>query len=81
MNIKAIKCGECKDIIYSRTRHDFHACSCGKTFIDGGFEYFRVGSETMNYEIVDIEVEATRSELYEDWNKRFDKFGLIKADN
>lgn len=40
---KGIKCPSCEDEIYSNSRHDFVSCSCGEVFIDGGFDYIRVG--------------------------------------
>lgn len=78
---KAIKCPECKTIIYSRARHDFRSCTCGKCSIDGGFDYIRVVCDTKIKipEAFDIEVNATKKELYDDWNS-IDKniYGLIK---
>ena len=43
MEIKGIQCPKCNDKIYSRARHDCRYCSCGYCFIDGGFDYARVG--------------------------------------
>lgn len=40
-----VKCKKCGDVIESRTVHDFNTCKCGKTFIDGGFDYQRLGGE------------------------------------
>jgi hypothetical protein len=37
------KCRRCEDRIFSNHRHDFVACKCGATFVDGGFDYFRAG--------------------------------------
>ena len=36
-----IKCSNCDDIIFSRHRHDFVRCSCGKCAVDGGMDYLR----------------------------------------
>jgi hypothetical protein len=82
MIILAIKCLGCNDIIYSRARHDFHYCSCGKTFVDGGFDYLRAGfDEKVGYATVNVEVEGvTKESLYEDWNKGLDKYGVIKGE-
>lgn len=41
--VGAVQCPLCKDIIISRYHHDCHFCSCGKTMVDGGREYMRVG--------------------------------------
>jgi acetone carboxylase gamma subunit len=37
------QCLECGDIIQSMHRHDFVRCECGKSFVDGGEDYFRAG--------------------------------------
>jgi len=84
MKIKALKCLNCGDIIYSRARHDFHSCSCedrdSRISIDGGFDYCRMAySDNSRYEWVEIDVNATKEELYDDWNEGRDDFGIIKA--
>lgn len=87
--VSAIQCLGCKDIVYSRARHDFRECSCGKSFIDGGFEYTRVGWETKKYPISfkmcvvpwqwDEDTNyITRNELYRDYNEQTNYYGLIK---
>lgn len=76
MKVTAAVCKECGDAVYSRTRHDFRWCSCGKTFIDGGFDYIRSGGEVK--ELIELEIEADKKKLYNDWNFSKDKFGLIK---
>lgn len=38
-----VQCPRCKDILYSNNRHDFVGCSCGALYIDGGYDYPRVG--------------------------------------
>ena len=40
-----IRCGFCRDVIFSWSVHDFKRCWCGKVFIDGGFDYMRYGGE------------------------------------
>lgn len=37
------KCSACGDRIFSNFRHDFVRCKCGRTFVDGGFDYIRGG--------------------------------------
>ena len=76
--VAAVTCNGCGDEIYSRARHDFRSCKCGKTHIDGGFDYVKAGfdpsvgfSQRIRY------VDATRAELYQDWNLQKDKFGKI----
>lgn len=76
--VSTIICPSCKVEMYSRARHDFHGCKCG-TFVDGGFDCLRYGwpngfdkpTGRTRY------VAATRAELYDDWNKRINKFGFI----
>lgn len=79
--VHAVKCLKCGDVIYSRATHDFHWCSCGNCAVDGGFDYLRVLGEPDTIEYTDIEVDATRKELRDDWNYRKDKFGLIKGNH
>lgn len=37
------KCLVCGDVVESRHRHDWVACSCGAIFVDGGKDYLRRG--------------------------------------
>ncbi len=81
MKIKALKCLICDSIIYSRARHDFRSCECENLFVDGGFAYQRAGAkDPEKMASVEIEVNATTEELYDDWNMVYDKFGLVKGD-
>ena len=36
-----IQCNKCKDIIESKTQHDFVTCKCGAVSVDGGKDYLR----------------------------------------
>ncbi len=45
VNLAAGKCRACGELLVSWHRHDFVACSCGKSFVDGGYDYFRAGGE------------------------------------
>jgi hypothetical protein len=78
MKIKAIQCGQCDDIIYSRTTHDFHSCSCNHCSIDGGFDYVKVTGLFFTYG--QIELKVTKSMLHADWSKSNDKYGKISKD-
>lgn len=77
MKVNAIKCLDCGDTVFSRARHDFRWCSCKKCAIDGGFEYTKINF-IIPPEQVEIEIEQTKKELYDDWNYSINKFGLIK---
>ena len=48
MKVYTVKCPKCGDRIYSRARHDFRYCSCNYLFVDGGFEYTRIGAESLD---------------------------------
>ena len=39
--INKIQCKKCKDIIESKSVHDFKWCSCKSVAVDGGLEYLR----------------------------------------
>ncbi len=54
MIVSGVKCPECGDEIWSRSRHDFRWCSCEKTFVDGGREYLRYGGSA-KIEVVKID--------------------------
>jgi len=38
-----IRCPKCQDVVYSNSRHDWERCLCGAVFIDGGWDYTRIG--------------------------------------
>lgn len=40
------ECAKCGDIIESKYRHDYQACSCGEIFVDGGRDYQHRGVAT-----------------------------------
>lgn len=79
MKINAVKCSICNDIIYSRAHHDWHRCTCGDIFVGGGREYLRIGWGSRKPKTVEIEVNATDKELYDDWNYSLNKYGVIKG--
>jgi hypothetical protein len=79
ITVNAIECPTCHDIIFSRAHHDFHYCTCGETFIDGGFDYTRYGGKDLSLiQHHELEIDATEQELYDDWNKRVNKYGTIQ---
>ena len=45
----AIKCLQCNTVLESKHRHDFQCCGCeNQTFVDGGYDYSRVGGKDFN---------------------------------
>lgn len=81
--VRAIKCSECNCTIFSRARHDFRRCLCGRISIDGGFDYVELNfpADKDIPKIFDLEVDQTPMELYEDWNTRRDKYGLFQPND
>ncbi len=63
MIIKGVICPKCGDFIFSRSGHDYHPCSCGTVFIDGGdvknsaLTYERIGFGG-GYSLEDIKKES-----------------------
>ena len=59
------RCRLCGDIIESKHRHDWQACSCGAIFVDGGHEYLRRGAKSFEdfeelSELEDVEEEKSK---------------------
>lgn len=76
MKVDAIQCVHCGDTVFSRTHHDMRFCSCGKVSIDGGRDYCRVGFRDINdFEMLELEINLTTKQLYDDWNRKEDKYG------
>ena len=80
MKITAFRCPKCKDIVFSRARHDYRNCSCGEIAVDGGFDYCKLAFITEPPKPVELEIDVTKKELYDDWNfiNKKDKYGLLK---
>lgn len=77
--VNTVTCPKCEVEIYSRAHHDFHSCYCGETMIDGGFDYLRFLAKDLSLVVKKVRyVNATKQELYDDWNTRKDKFGFIQ---
>lgn len=80
--VKALKCNKCGDIIYSRAIHDSRFCTCEGCFVDGGFDYFKAGGKLFHdAKVLVISLNVDEKTLYQDWNLRTDRFGLIKKSN
>lgn len=79
MKKQAIKCKRCGSTVFSRARHDFRWCSCNLVAIDGGNNYTRTAGDPENFKSIQLDIEQTKKELYDDWNTNADKYGLIKG--
>jgi len=60
-------CLECRDIIHSTHRHDFVRCKCGKSFLDGGDDYFRAGGYLMGMKDPEMTAEELLDTL-DEWS-------------
>ena len=62
----AIQCRHCREVIESKSVHDFVTCSCSSCSADGGHEYLRrcciTAPETDYIELSEIEQTMERSE-------------------
>ena len=63
--------------MYSRARHDFRSCPCGDISVDGGFDYARISYKSSSPRPVDFKIAQTKEQLYDDWNKRADRYGMV----
>jgi ribosomal protein S27E len=75
IEVVAIECPDCGDIVFSRANHDYRTCTCEKVAIDGGFEYTKVSGIVEPFK---LKIVQNKTELYNDWNNRTDKYGLIR---
>ena len=80
MKITAHRCSTCKDVLYSRATHDFRTCGCGDTSVDGGFDYTRLVFKKEKPEAVELDVNVTKDQLYDDYNNTINKYGIIKSE-
>jgi len=87
MNVAAIRCKNCGDLIYSRARHDFCWCSCGTVAIDGGNSGGNSDaiSVTGERKYIDgpfeFKIDTSSRGLYQDWNCETDKYGRILGED
>ena len=47
--LNVAQCKKCKDVIVSRTTHDFRVCSCGNLAVDGGNSYLKRSFKTKDW--------------------------------
>ena len=47
-----IQCRKCKQIIWSRDRHEMVTCRCGAVSVDGGYDYCRTGGHRKNIKVL-----------------------------
>ena len=78
MLVKAVECGECKSVVFSRTEADVRECLCGRVIVSGGLQYFTYETHPgASAQTTKIEVGATPDMLYDDWHYLADQYGLV----
>jgi hypothetical protein len=79
--VTCVSCPNCADTLFSRANHDWRICTCGDTFVDGGFERMRIGAKDCNkIKTFTKIIKASKQELYDDWNHSKDQYGLIRKE-
>jgi len=69
MDIVAVFCKGCNEIIYSRNQRDFRSCTCGNMSIDGGMEEPRVLFKDNNYQSITLDGDVLLKQiLFYDYN-------------
>ncbi len=73
----AWKCPSCGDLVFSRANHDMRFCTCKQIAVDGGFDemFVRLVGSPMR---VEMYIEQTKEELYQDWESGRNEYGLIR---
>ncbi len=59
-----VRCAKCNDSVYSNSRHDLVTCKCGAVFIDGGFDYRRLGGNREDFVGISREIDRGTLPLY-----------------
>jgi len=78
LEVGAIQCPTCLDIVFSRAHHDMCFCTCGSVAIDGGREYSQITFHAEKPLSLKIIVPFTAKELYDDWNTQRNELGVIR---
>lgn len=84
IHINAVLCKKCNYVVFSRSRHDLRYCYCKSIFIDGGFDYIRIGGDDKDIEnivLVTSQKDITKHTLYNDWSTGLDYYGLLHKNN
>lgn len=78
VKVKGVICLKCRDTVFSRARYDFRRCTCEAIAVDGGFDYLRVLGNGRDFNYVELVLDVSKEELYDDWNKKKDEYGMIR---
>ena len=76
-----VTCPSCGTWVYSRAHHDCRKCPCGEVYVDGGFDYIRVGfhGQMPPPERRHLDYHITKSMLHDDWNYGKTRFGWVST--
>ena len=78
VKIKAVKCQNCEDVVFSRTDEDFRECSCGSVNASGGQTHFKAESvPNAKHKVVEVNLNLSMEDLYDDWDQMTDNYGVI----
>lgn len=78
MKVLGIICFKCNTFTFSRAGHDCRHCTCGNCMIDGGPNNTYMRYSKCSHSILSwADIKQTTKELYNDWNNRKDKYGII----
>ena len=81
INIIALECPGCGDVIFSRSNHDYRSCTCDGISIDGGLgDYINSAWDHERININDVRIytlesNLTKKDFHKDYNFRIDKYG------
>lgn len=78
--VSAVECKECEMIVFSRAEQDVRSCTCGRVVVMGGQKHFKYDVYTNPpYEVKKVEIQASMSDLFQDWEEMRDEYGLMTA--
>lgn len=75
MKIHYLQTRCCNEKLFSCSRHDFRKCSCGQSYIDGGFDYCKVGGKDNQLEQEEVKdlINIVREQFT--WGQNYNKDG------
>ena len=80
MKVRAIHCHNCKDIVYSRAQEDYRECGCGLVNTWGGQTFTNFDAiPDAEYDILNLNIDATSDDMYVDWLEMDDKHGIVRS--
>jgi len=83
IKVEVYQCPKCKQWIYSRARHDYKTCECKTLAVDGSSTHNNILVAQRIIGIINPKrkiqkINVTIKELYDDWNNKNNKYGVLK---